>query len=393
MGRLRLLRLLAVLSLSILLPQGIQAQTSDFKITPEMLGLPDGNARTAEPYETRVYPTDDKGNPIRSGLDKYDKSYPIIVDKQTGKQYKLDEKEGAVFHGALDLSSRPATGKAPVPLDFKAGVYGTVLGARGTDGVILVQLPNGNIIHYLHTSEATVEPGQKVKPNTVLGKTGNVGTGAVHLHLQATDPKGKLIDVDKAFLAGRKPDLWTAVDWKAKHWVDFKPDYQTLPKPKVEGGVVKAATRIGFDDDSPKHWVTGTSWSGSLSWSKGDNNWRSYSGGALLITFKPDGKCYILEGDDNAKSVKRFERTWQVKGNDVIVSQVKFQKEVVFPMPAKGDRTFNVSSKEWSSGGNSQRFEMYKGMGLRLQPPTVDYRGYRWMLGTDKDSTYMRADP
>ena len=53
---------------------------------------------------------------------------------------------------------------------------------------------NGNIIQYMHASTVDVKIGDKVLPDTVLGKTGNTGTGPIHLHVQAADATGKKIN-------------------------------------------------------------------------------------------------------------------------------------------------------------------------------------------------------
>ncbi len=57
--------------------------------------------------------------------------------------------------------------------------------------VIRVELPNGNVLQYNHTSKSYLAPGDKVTPETRLGKTGGVGAGGrIHLHLQAMHSQG-----------------------------------------------------------------------------------------------------------------------------------------------------------------------------------------------------------
>jgi murein DD-endopeptidase MepM/ murein hydrolase activator NlpD len=135
-------------------------------------------------------------------------------------------------------------------MTFKAGVYGTVAVAK--KGEIAVKLDTGNFVIYKHNSECDVKIGDKVTPTTPLGKTGNIGANgkpldgmAIHLHIQAVDAKGRIIDPDQAFLAGRrepKPKNASLVKPVKPEWVDVGPIYldDTTKRPKVVKGVVKA---------------------------------------------------------------------------------------------------------------------------------------------------------
>jgi len=49
-------------------------------------------------------------------------------------------------------------------------------------------------MQYLHASRIDVQEGQRVDPDTVVGMTGNTGTIAIHLHVQAKDRQGHPID-------------------------------------------------------------------------------------------------------------------------------------------------------------------------------------------------------
>ena len=229
---------------------GTCEETQDFQITPEMLGLPDGNRRTAEPNEVRAYPAKPDGKtPDRS------KGGPVWIGSKSKPEHKLQDGEVPAFHNALDISSRDEDGKrAPQP--FKAGVYGTVVAAR--PGFIAVQLADGNIIQYLHTSKAFVKPGQNVEPGNWLGVTGDVGTkpGNIHLHIQAVNSDGKVINVDRAFLEGRNEKRDRTIKWVTPKWVDVGPLLLDGVKPKVSpDGVVKADSenrKWYYDENAPK---------------------------------------------------------------------------------------------------------------------------------------------
>lgn len=69
--------------------------------------------------------------------------------------------------------------------------YGSVNVGKG----VFVKLDNGVRILYGHLSQTTVKLGEHVKTGDIIGLSGNTGhsTGP-HLHLQAYDVSGKLID-------------------------------------------------------------------------------------------------------------------------------------------------------------------------------------------------------
>src|SRR3954471_15121424 len=91
----------------------------DTRITAEKLGLPKANARTSEPFVTRIYKTDDSG----TILDRQPDGYPFTI----GSDYTLKENEKARVHEGVDLQSRPSPNEKPQPLEFKAGVNGVIL--------------------------------------------------------------------------------------------------------------------------------------------------------------------------------------------------------------------------------------------------------------------------
>ena len=141
----------------------------DDRITPEQLGLPKGNTRTSEPFVIRIYKTDDGGQILKP----QPSGYPFTITSD----YTLKENEKPRVHEGVDLSSRPAPGQQPKPLDFRAGVHGVVVRAGGGPwGTITVQLADGSIIQYLHTTASHVKVGDIVAPDTALGVTGRTGS-------------------------------------------------------------------------------------------------------------------------------------------------------------------------------------------------------------------------
>lgn len=200
------------------------------RITPERLGLPGGNTRTSEPFVTRIYKTDD----AEEILKPQPSGYPFTIHED----YTLKKNEKPVPHQGVDLSSRPAPGQAPKPLDFTAGVYGTVVKAGdGPWGTISVQLADGSVLQYLHTSASYVKVGDLVAPETRLGKTGKAGAGVIHLHIQARSKNKDPISPDLAFRLGQKK-LATPLQPEDDAGADFDPGQFPVIEPEVVNGVV-----------------------------------------------------------------------------------------------------------------------------------------------------------
>lgn len=86
-------------------------------------------------------------------------------------------------------------GSARRPMEFKAGIYGKVIGTNWNYGTITVtpfHSPDCRV-QYLHCSEFRVTEGDLVQPWTIIGVTGDTappGTDitGVHLHLQVETP-------------------------------------------------------------------------------------------------------------------------------------------------------------------------------------------------------------
>jgi hypothetical protein len=291
---------------------GVLAQ--DAQVTPKMFGLGDNtNKRTAEPSEIRAYPATKDGKTA-------DRSKgPVWIGSKTTPEYKLKENEVAVYHGALDISSRGPDGK-PVAREFTAGVYGTVLASR--PGFIAVQLADGNIVQYLHVSEARLKPGQAVRPDTILGETGKLGANgkpikgmAIHLHIQVTNRKGKLVDPDRAILAGRAEKQDRTIKWVKPNWVDVGPLLIASKRPKVgPDGVVKADAankRLYFDESAPKGAnLVGTKWSGKYKRPRVDDSFK------WNISFEFQDDKRVIQ-----KYLSHIDKgTWKEDGKSVVVS-------------------------------------------------------------------------
>lgn len=102
----------------------------------------------------------------------------------TSKFRKLRRINPKCPHKGLDISSG---GKK---VDFIAGIFGRVDGKGGDWNTISVKPLDGSalLVQYLHCSLIYVDVGDIVYPWTTLGKTGNVGSRDVHMHLQIKVP-------------------------------------------------------------------------------------------------------------------------------------------------------------------------------------------------------------
>lgn len=199
----------------------------DDRILPGRLGLPATNTRSSEPFVTRIYKTGDNDQILK----KQPRGYPFTITED----YELGENEKAQIHKGVDITSRPAPNAPARPMDFKAGVYGVVVRAGGGDwGTISVQLRDGSVIQYLHTTASHVKVGDVVAPDTLLGVTGRTGARDIHLHIQARDKHGEFISPDLAFKVGqRKPS--TPIKPEQGAGADFDPDQSVGVQPKVKG--------------------------------------------------------------------------------------------------------------------------------------------------------------
>jgi hypothetical protein len=112
--------IVAALGTGLALAQAKQPNFSrDDRILPGRLGLPATNARSSEPFVTRIYKTDDNDQILK----KQPKGYPFTITED----YELGENEKAQVHKGVDITSRPGPNQPAIPMDFKAGVYGLVV--------------------------------------------------------------------------------------------------------------------------------------------------------------------------------------------------------------------------------------------------------------------------
>ncbi len=215
--------------------------SKDTRITAEKLGLPKGNARTSEPFLARIYKTDDANNI----LDEQPDGYPFTMPEG----YERKDHEKARVHAGVDLQSRPAPGEAPKALEFKAGVYGVVRRAGdGKVGMIAVEVWDGSVLEFLHTSASYKKVGDVVDPNTVLGMTGKKGATSIHLHVQAKNKDRKPISPDLVFRIGQGK-LQTPAQPTEK-WGDFDPEESSAFEPKFIG-----EKKIPLKQLPDKKWV------------------------------------------------------------------------------------------------------------------------------------------
>jgi hypothetical protein len=109
-------------------------------------------------------------------------------------------------YAGLDFTSNDDHGHR-MELPFEAGVTGEVTYVGGAFNTVQVTLENGNRIQFLHAAQVLVQVGRQVEPTTVLGMTGGTGPYGpnqyeIHLHVQAFDRHGNLIDPDCALSGG-----------------------------------------------------------------------------------------------------------------------------------------------------------------------------------------------
>ena len=121
--------------------------------------------------------------------------------------------------------------------------------AGGGDwGTISVQLRDGSVIQYLHTTASHVKVGDVVTPDTVLGVWGKRGARDIHLHIQAKDKSGQYIQPDLALKVGQKK-LSSPIKPEDGADADFDPDQWAGVQPKMKGRKVEPKVEL------PTKWV------------------------------------------------------------------------------------------------------------------------------------------
>jgi murein DD-endopeptidase MepM/ murein hydrolase activator NlpD len=212
--------------------------------------------RNSEAGAVRIYKVGSDGK-----IGRQPPGYPKTVADPT-KPFEMADDEAPRIHDGIDYSSKGPDGR-PIPLEFRAGVYGTVNVAR--NGFISVQVDDaGNRVEYLHNSsvEGGVTKGTKVTPQTVLGKTGNLNpstsrrlTGmGIHLHVQAKNKAGEALNpcevveyASKPYDQRRKAEFFVPMKWvdlkplKPIDWSEMLDDVQARPR-----------QTLFFDENAPK---------------------------------------------------------------------------------------------------------------------------------------------
>ncbi len=104
---------------------------------------------------------------------------------------------GSRRHAGIDFTPPSQSTQCPI-LAFRDGTVTTAY-----NGFIAIKHADGIETRYIHNSRNFVTAGQKVQAGQEIGKQGNVGTGAVHLHFEiyngggAVNPAGILLDGSK----------------------------------------------------------------------------------------------------------------------------------------------------------------------------------------------------
>lgn len=201
-----------------------QLASKDTRITAEKLGLPKTNQRSSEPFVTRIYKTDGSGDILK----KQPNGFPFTIKED----YFLKENEKPRVHEGVDLQSRPSPNEIPIPLEFKAGIHGIVVRAGdGNVGMIAVQVWDGSVLEFLHTSASFVKVGDIVAPGTALGLTGKKGASTIHLHVQAKSSLRKPISPDLVFRIGQR--RLQSSEKPEDVWEDYDPDESNSFEPKI----------------------------------------------------------------------------------------------------------------------------------------------------------------
>ncbi len=218
--------------------------------------LPSGNVQNSLAGVVRIYKVDADGK-----IGRQPPSYPKTVADPT-KPFEMADDEAPRIHEGIDYSSY-GRDRRTTPLEFKAGIHGTIKLAR--NGMIAIQVDDAeNRVEFLHNSTVAKEivNGTKVTPETILGKTGNLNPSSgknvlgmgIHLHVQARNKAGEALNpcevvpyASKPFALRKEAEFFTPMKWvdlkpiKSIDWGDFKDEPQNQ-----SGG------RLIFDENVPK---------------------------------------------------------------------------------------------------------------------------------------------
>lgn len=130
-----------------------------------------------------------------------------LPDNNTRKDCSGEREDMGQDLTGIDFTSKDERGEVRM-LPFEACASGTVSFVGGSFNMIEVTTKSGARIQYLHASRVYVKVGERVGSTTRLGVTGGTGPKGPnqyepHLHIQAHDHEGNLIDPDCA-LAGKE---------------------------------------------------------------------------------------------------------------------------------------------------------------------------------------------
>ena len=106
----------------------------------------------------------------------YNQSYPldILADVDcNGTNYNWLP----AYHAGIDIS-------VPNGTTLYSLSFGQVTRIKSTIGGVYIRTPQGGTLVYMHLSRIDVSEGDAVDPDTVLGLSGNQGTGSAHLHIE-----------------------------------------------------------------------------------------------------------------------------------------------------------------------------------------------------------------
>lgn len=142
----------------------------------------------------------------------------------------------------------------------------------------------------------------------------------------------------------------------------------------------------------PESWLVGTSWGGDGQWYNAkQSDWYSFSNGGFVITFAEDGKCYLIKGNADTRSIERSESKWRQDGDKVVIENFFYLEnvEVKLRMGTKEATTDGIDVK-----GDQRRFEFKQGWGLQLRPPSVSYTAYSWhVVAPERKPQHTTARP
>lgn len=148
-------------------------------------------------------------------------------------------------------------------------------------------------------------------------------------------------------------------------------------------------------------WLENTTWGARHEWYvKSWSRWHSFANGSALITFKADGRCFVLYAEGGGR-VTRDRTQWREAGGSVIVAKLWGKSDIAFPLARKPKE---ASSNTWDPNPTDDagfrrdcgglRVTVRMGCGLKRYNPTIEYTDYRWELTEPGHrGDYQSAEP